>query len=171
MKEKRKIPKRLFAFLIHPLLLALMATAVVIFILHLQWDFSKYMIGLKDSGITPGSFIYDDVDNNGYSDHIMAVNNKIGTTGVSIQLFPKNYTEQWNFHGQLNFVTNRNLITGLIPRMQLNMDCFAKKTEEASSKSVLNKLTTNSSLPSKITAREEKNRHRQAPTPQAKDSK
>jgi hypothetical protein len=112
LRKITELFKLLLAILFHPMLIALVATVVVILIVHSFWNLSKYKLTLVESRIYDGSVMYDDVDNNGYSDRIVVVNNAIGTTGLSIQFIPQDYIEQWNFRGELKFVNKDNLLTG-----------------------------------------------------------
>ncbi|MBM3435859.1 MAG: histidine kinase, partial [Bacteroidetes bacterium] len=112
LKGKVKISKRLLAILGNPYLIALEATIVLVLIINLFWQVDKFNLTIVNGHRGFYIHFYEDLDNNGYSDHITVVNNAVGTVGVSVQMLPQNVVEQWNFRGQLNFETCRVILTG-----------------------------------------------------------
>ncbi len=98
--------------LINPYILALVASLIIILLLPM--DFPKYKIEIIDNQVHQSNNfrIFDDLDNNGYSDEINLANNFIGSTGLSVRFNPHNIIEQWNFQGSNIFVSKENLIIG-----------------------------------------------------------
>lgn len=109
-KEKMS---RIFGVFSHPIIISTIATAIVIILLPIRFPKATIKVIEFQKLESSGSVVYyDDIDGNGYSDLIVARNNSIGNSGVSLKLLPMHYSQQWNFYGKLDFDNDSFLMTG-----------------------------------------------------------
>jgi len=110
--EKKDLKWRFVGFLLHPALLSLIATLLVIFVLPTKYP--KYLLVEIDK-LNSESYQFKQwvfLDNNEVSDEINCLNNSIGKAGVIVRLNPLHQVQQWNFHGNFIFEHNAPLLTG-----------------------------------------------------------
>ena len=90
-----------------------LATAVII-IIAFKIDYPKYRAAVTDiESILENPYnFFSDIDQNGYSDRIFVVSNSIGTSGLAVKFFPSEFTLQWNFRGNYDFISNSFVSTG-----------------------------------------------------------
>ena len=104
--------KRLFIFILNPLLLAFWVTIIALNIFPIR--FPKYIGSIieNEKVINDLVYRYDDLDGDGESEQIFTFHNSIGKAGISVN---KNggAIEQWNLYGTFNFIQrNGAIITG-----------------------------------------------------------
>lgn len=92
--------------------LALLATILVLLVFPLNFPKYKAEILETHKNNQNALHLWDEFDNNGISDHLIACQNPIGTSAVTINLFPSRHVEEWDFRGSFNFYKNHFIITG-----------------------------------------------------------
>lgn len=103
MEKWINLKRKIFGFFLHPAMLSLLATLLIILILPTRYP--KYLIEEVDQ-----KFDNDDrlnfwtfLDTNRYSDYISVKQNPVGTTGVIVTLYPSEKKLQSNFKGKCSF--------------------------------------------------------------------
>jgi len=98
------IPERLKGWLVHPAVVSLLASALIVLILPNK--FPKYQLEKTDFN-NQERLVYNQwafLDDNQESDNLICYQNDIGTSALGITLFPGNKIKQWNFNGSFKFV-------------------------------------------------------------------
>ena len=98
--------------LLHPILLAIYVTLLVIF--FFVPSVSRYSAEIiKSSRSFRGEKeIYADLEHDGISDQIATSNSTFGTAGITIYLYPSAYVDQWDLRGQFRFGNDDFFLTG-----------------------------------------------------------
>jgi len=108
----KKILRSAGAVATHPALLSFYVSVLVI-VLFVP-SFSRYKGAVKDSFrcYNGTKVIYDDLENDGFSDMVTLTNSNIGTAGLSIRLFPSGFVDQWDMRGQFRFESDDFFFSG-----------------------------------------------------------
>jgi hypothetical protein len=103
---------RFFSFMLHPALLSLLVTLLIIMILPVEYP--KYKIDEIENTRNEKDRFHQWVflDDNAHSDFISTKINPVGNTGVTIRLFPSQKVQQWNFYGKSNFYRDPSIAIG-----------------------------------------------------------
>jgi hypothetical protein len=97
------IPERLKGWMVHPAVVSLLATTLIVLILPNK--FPKFQLE-KTEFCNQERLVYNQwvfLDDNRESDNLIAYQNDIGTSALGIMLFPGNRIKQWNFNGSFKF--------------------------------------------------------------------
>jgi hypothetical protein len=96
----------------HPAVLAFVATIVILLIFPL--NFPKYKAEITDqkkNGIREVLF-WDDLENDGTSDMIYALDNNVGTAALAVRLYPSLNIVEWDLRGKFSFNRDEYVFTG-----------------------------------------------------------
>ena len=100
----KKWIKILVGFMIHPLFLAFVVAGVII--IFLPYEFPKYEAKItRQAKFAEYSSmdLWDDLNNDGYSDNIKVGNYFIGQGAFAVYLHPSLHVEEWKLHGNFDF--------------------------------------------------------------------
>jgi hypothetical protein len=106
---KKRFPWNIIS---HPVVLAIGATLLVLLIFPLNLPKYKAEITDKRKIPIPEVMIWDDLENDGSSDRIFTYNNTVGTTALTIDLYPSMNTVEWDLRGIVPENRNEFLTTG-----------------------------------------------------------
>jgi len=112
-KERtRNLKGNLTSIFLHPAVLSLLATLLIILILPGKYPKFNIIETNKETHDKPKFNYWANLDDNKYSDFISSGENSIGNTGVTITLYPSQQRQQWNFRGKFGFIYDPPIIVG-----------------------------------------------------------